>query len=54
MVDSQRAAGAVASGTAEVHPLQIEANGINVITDAQRKGRPSDHPLTWTAWWTAS
>src|ERR1022692_3773080 len=49
MVDSQRAAGTVASGSAEVHPLQIEANGINVITDAQRKGRPSDLFWPWFA-----
>src|ERR1022692_5156713 len=49
MVDSQRAAGTVASGTAEVHPLQIEANGINVITDAQRNGRPSDLFWPWFA-----
>src|SRR5450755_3678745 len=49
MVDSQRAAGTVASGTAESRPLQIEANGINVITDAQRKGRPSDLFWPWFA-----
>src|SRR3984885_5973588 len=29
----------------ELRPLQIEANGINVISDAQRKGRPRD--LFW-------
>src|SRR5450755_3841524 len=49
MVDSQRAAGTVASGAAEMHPLQIEANGINMITDAERKGRPSDLFWPWFA-----
>jgi purine-cytosine permease-like protein len=33
----------------ELHPLQIEANGINVITDAQRKGRPRDLFWPWFA-----
>jgi nucleobase:cation symporter-1, NCS1 family len=54
MVDSQRAAdGRAADGTAqgaaELHPLQIEANGINVITDAQRKGSPRDLFWPWFA-----
>ena len=35
----------------ELKPLQIEANGINVITDAQRKGRP--HDLFWP-WFAAN
>jgi nucleobase:cation symporter-1, NCS1 family len=30
-------------------PLQIEANGINVITDAERKGRPRDLFWPWFA-----
>jgi NCS1 family nucleobase:cation symporter-1 len=33
----------------EPRPLQIEANGINVITDAERKGRPSDLFWPWFA-----
>jgi purine-cytosine permease-like protein len=49
MVDSQRAEGTAASGTAELHPLQIEANGINMITDAQRKGHPRDLFWPWFA-----
>src|SRR6266702_2573200 len=49
MVDSQRAAGSTNRGTAELHPLQIEANGINMITDAQRKGHPRDLFWPWFA-----
>ena len=37
MADAQGAVDAVAGGAAESRPLQIEMNGINVITDAQRK-----------------
>ena len=48
MVDSQRTADG-ATRTAEPHPLQIEANGINVITDAQRKGSPRDLFWPWFA-----
>src|SRR5712691_10690233 len=47
MVDSQRAD--TTRGTAEMHPLQIEANGINMITDAQRKGHPRDLFWPWFA-----
>ncbi len=49
MVHSQRAADGGTHGTAELHPLQIEANGINVITDAQRKGSPRDLFWPWFA-----
>ena len=49
MVDSQHAQGTTASGTAEVRPLQIEANGINMITDVQRKGHPRDLFWPWFA-----
>ena len=49
MVDSQRAADGTARRAAELHPLQIEANGINVITDAQRKGSPRDLFWPWFA-----
>src|ERR1700689_1770869 len=49
MVDSQRAEGTAGSSAAESRPLQIEANGINMITDAQRKGRPRDLFWPWFA-----
>src|ERR1700733_11594430 len=45
MPNRHRAPAAGAPGPAELRPLQIEANGINVISDAQRKGRPRD--LFW-------
>jgi NCS1 family nucleobase:cation symporter-1 len=40
-----------ASGTTagELRPLQIEANGINVISDAERKGSPRDLFWPWFA-----
>ena len=34
---------------AELRPLQIEANGINVISDAERKGHPRDLFWPWFA-----
>jgi purine-cytosine permease-like protein len=37
------------SGAAELHPLQIETNGINVIGDAERKGRPRSLFWPWFA-----
>jgi purine-cytosine permease-like protein len=49
MADSHRAEGSVSSSTAELRPLQIEANGINVITDAERKGHPRDLFWPWFA-----
>ncbi|HWG60679.1 MAG TPA: cytosine permease [Streptosporangiaceae bacterium] len=33
----------------EVRPLQIEANGINIISDSERKGRPRDLFWPWFA-----
>src|SRR5215471_11568508 len=45
MVGSSEAAQAAA----ESRPLQIEANGINVITDEQRKGHPRDLFWPWFA-----
>jgi hypothetical protein len=36
MADVQGAGVAVSDGEAQSHPLQIEMNGINVITDSQR------------------
>jgi purine-cytosine permease-like protein len=44
MVGSERTA-----ATGDSRPLQIEANGINVISDAQRKGHPRDLFWPWFA-----
>src|SRR6266516_7437449 len=49
MAEAQGAAGAVPGGAAESRPLQIETNGINVITDAERKGQPRDLFWPWFA-----
>jgi purine-cytosine permease-like protein len=49
MSDSRPAADVISPGSGEMHPLQIEANGINVITDAQRKGSPRDLFWPWFA-----
>jgi NCS1 family nucleobase:cation symporter-1 len=49
MADRQRAGGGLSAGTAELRPLQIEANGINVITDSERKGHPRDLFWPWFA-----
>jgi nucleobase:cation symporter-1, NCS1 family len=49
MADAQGAGVAVKGGEAESHPLQIETNGINVITDAERKGHPRDLFWPWFA-----
>jgi NCS1 family nucleobase:cation symporter-1 len=55
MTHHQRARGGIASatsatsGAAQPGPLRIEANGINMITDAQRKGRPRDLFWPWFA-----
>ena len=40
-----------ATGTAERRPLQVEANGINVIAENERKGHP--HDLFWP-WFAAN
>ena len=40
-----------ATGTAELRPLQVEANGINVIAESERKGHP--HDLFWP-WFAAN
>jgi purine-cytosine permease-like protein len=48
MADAQ-GAGVAVSGEAQSHPLQIETNGINVITDSQRKGQPRDLFWPWFA-----
>ena len=49
MAEAQGAAGAVPGGAGESRPLQIEMNGINVITDAERKGQPRDLFWPWFA-----
>src|ERR1700736_3662899 len=36
-------------GTAELRPLQVEMNGINVIAEDERKGRPRDLFWPWFA-----
>ncbi|MGH3259593.1 MAG: purine-cytosine permease family protein [Streptosporangiaceae bacterium] len=38
-----------ASGAAELRPLQVEMNGINVITENERKGHPRDLFWPWFA-----
>src|SRR5690349_8446707 len=38
-----------AADAAEVRPLQVEMNGINVIAESERKGRPSDLFWPWFA-----
>jgi nucleobase:cation symporter-1, NCS1 family len=38
-----------ASGAAEPRPLQVEMNGINVISESERKGHPRDLFWPWFA-----
>ncbi len=49
MAEVRNAGAAVQGGAAGSHPLQIEMNGINVITDSERKGRPRDLFWPWFA-----
>ncbi len=49
MAHAQGAKGSASA--AEAHPLEIEANGINVISDSERKGKP--HDLFWP-WFAAN
>src|SRR5258707_3527875 len=49
MADARDAEVAVPGGAAGSRPLQIETNGINVITDSERKGRPRDLFWPWFA-----
>ncbi|HEY1640357.1 MAG TPA: cytosine permease [Streptosporangiaceae bacterium] len=51
MTEGARGESSGAPAAAEVRPLQIEANGINVITDAERKGSP--RALFWP-WFAAN
>ena len=38
-----------ATGAAELRPLQVEMNGINVIAENERKGHPRDLFWPWFA-----
>jgi nucleobase:cation symporter-1, NCS1 family len=49
MADSRSAGGTSSPAAPELRPLQIEANGINVITDPERKGHPRDLFWPWFA-----
>jgi purine-cytosine permease-like protein len=49
MADRLAADSTTSTGAADLRPLQIEANGINVITDAERKGRPRSLFWPWFA-----
>jgi nucleobase:cation symporter-1, NCS1 family len=49
MTDSQSAGDAAGAGAAELRPLRIETNGINVIAEAERKGHPRDLFWPWFA-----
>src|SRR5215470_15235368 len=51
MAEGQAVGGATSTGEAELQPLQIEMNGINVISDSERKGHP--HDLFWP-WFAAN
>src|SRR5262250_308462 len=51
MAEGQAVGGATSAGEAELQPLQIEMNGINVISDSERKGHP--HDLFWP-WFAAN
>src|SRR5215475_6544970 len=49
MAEGQAVGGATSAGEAELQPLQIEMNGINVISDSERKGHPRDLFWPWFA-----
>ncbi len=49
MAEDQAVGSAVAAGEVELRPLQIEMNGINVISDSERKGHPRDLFWPWFA-----
>src|SRR6516225_5991652 len=51
MAHAQGAGGTASASATEARPMQIEANGINVISDAERKGKP--HDLFWP-WFAAN
>jgi nucleobase:cation symporter-1, NCS1 family len=49
MAERLAAQDTTSTGAAELHPLQIETNGINVIDDSERKGRPRSLFWPWFA-----
>jgi len=49
MAERLAAEEASSTGAAELHPLQIETNGINVIDDSERKGHPRNLFWPWFA-----
>jgi nucleobase:cation symporter-1, NCS1 family len=49
MADRLAAKRTTSTGSAELRPLQIETNGINVIDDSERKGRPRGLFWPWFA-----
>ena len=49
MAEGQSVASTAPAGEAELRPLQIEMNGINVISDSERKGHPRDLFWPWFA-----
>src|SRR5690242_21332238 len=49
MAEGQSVGGAASGGEAELQPMQIEMNGINVISDSERKGHPRDLFWPWFA-----
>src|SRR6516225_926048 len=49
MAHAQGAGGTASASATEAHPLEIEANGINVISDSERKGHPRDLFWPWFA-----
>src|SRR5215472_18489627 len=49
MAEDQAVSSAAPAGAAELRPLQIEMNGINVISDSERKGHLRDLFWPWFA-----
>jgi NCS1 family nucleobase:cation symporter-1 len=49
MAEGQSVASTAPAGEAELRPMQIEMNGINVISDSERKGHPRDLFWPWFA-----
>src|SRR5215472_8559885 len=49
MAEGQSVASTAPAGEAELRPTQIEMNGINVISDSERKGHPRDLFWPWFA-----
>src|SRR5690242_17157401 len=49
MAEGQSVASTAPAGEAELRPLQIEMNGINVISESERKGHPRDLFWPWFA-----